>query len=74
MTTVLAGLLCIGLLTLAASLALLWICIRLPAGLRRLRCLLARKRSRRLRDHPLLQAPPAPDRRAETLWRPELYD
>ncbi|PSK67846.1 hypothetical protein B0E53_00117 [Micromonospora sp. MH33] len=74
MVSLVASLLCIALLNLAASLALLWICIRLPEGIRRLRHHLTRKRSRRLRDHPLLQAPPEMDRREETLWRPELYD
>ncbi|GGR89151.1 hypothetical protein GCM10010169_36740 [Micromonospora fulviviridis] len=70
----LGSLMCIALLMLAASLALLWICVRLPEGFRRLRHGLTRKRSRRLRDHPLLQAPPERDRREEALWRPELYD
>ncbi|SCL32742.1 hypothetical protein GA0070615_2101 [Micromonospora aurantiaca] len=70
----LGSLICVGSLTLAASLALLWVCIRVPESIQRLRHRLTRKRPRRIRNHPLLQAPPEADRREETLWRPELYD
>lgn len=67
-------LMCLGLVTGAAWLALLWICIRLFEGIQRLWHRPTRKRSRRLRDHPLFQDPPEVDRRKEFLWRPDLYD